>query len=392
MRDQLSNRISGIEAERQSIDLVKKAFDDAGWQAIEHRHMSVSSRRSDLFVSLGSYRYAVDIKAIPRGSSARLEDSWSRACLQAQHAAGDDARPLAIVVAPRVSHGAAERLVEFAERYAPSVAMGVIDQLGLQVFRGPGLEALNREARHAPDRHANQPLVPKNLFSDLNQWLLKALLAPELPEHLIGGPRAEYRHASALAEAAGCSAMSAHRFVEELRREGFLDESSRRLRLVRRAELFRRWSVVPSSNLPDVPLKFVMPGDVHSQLERLFPPGRACLGLFAAADELGVGFVSGVPPYVLIDQPSILPGNVNAAVGARSMMLAGRGDPVDLVARIPKAPRSVFRGVVHPRSAASADIVQVWLDVSKHPARGEEQADLIWQKYLAPIAGNADRE
>jgi hypothetical protein len=135
-----------------------------------------------------------------------------------------------------------------------------------------------------------------------------------------------------------------------------------------------------------------MQSDVRSQLERLFPPGRACLGLFAAADELGVGFVSGVPPYVLIDQPSILPGNPNAADGARSMMLAGPGDPVHLVVRIPKAARSVFRGAVHPRGVASADIIQVWLDVSEHSARGAEQADLIWQKYLAPIAGNAARE
>jgi hypothetical protein len=234
MRDQLSNRISGIEAERQAMDLVKKAFDEAGWHAQEHHH--VPNRRSDLYVSAGPYRYAVEIKAIPRGSSASLEDSWSRACLQAQHAAGDDASPLAIIVAPRVSHGAAQRLVEFVDRYAPNVAMGVIDQLGFQLFRGQGLEVLNREPQHARDRHANQPLVPKNLFSDLNQWLLKVLLAPELPEHLIGGPRGEYRHASSLAEAAGCSVMSAHRFVEELQREGFLDESSRRLGLVRRAE------------------------------------------------------------------------------------------------------------------------------------------------------------
>lgn len=390
MRNQLSNRISGVEAERDASGLVKKVFEEAGWHALEQPHMS--NRRPDLCVSRGAYRYAVEIKAIPRGSSARLEDSWSRACLQAKHAAGNDARPLAIIVAPRVSHGAVERLTAFADRYAPDVAMGILDQLGLQAFRGPGLEALNREAQHAPDRHANQPLVPKNLFSDLNQWLLKALLAPELPEGLLGRPRGEYRHASALATAAGCSAMSAHRFIEELQREGFLDEGARRLRLVRRAELFRRWKAVPSSSLPDVPLKLVMQSDVRSQLERLFPPGRACLGLFAAADELGVGFVSGVPPYVLIDQPSILPGNPNAADGARNMMRAGPEGPVHLVVRIPKAVRSVFRGAVHPRGVASADIIQVWLDVSEHSARGAEQADLIWQKYLAPIAGNSDRE
>jgi Holliday junction resolvase len=390
MRHQLSNRISGAEAERHASELVKKAFEQAGWRALEQSNLP--NYRPDLFVSRDNYRYVVEIKSVPRGSSARLEDSWSRACLQAQHVAGNDARPLAIVVAPRVSRAAVERLVEFAERYAPNVAMGVIDQLGLQVFRGPGLDALNRESHYALDRHANPPLVAKNLFSDLNQWLLKMLLAPELPEHLIDAPRAEYRHASALAEAAGCSVMSAHRFVEELQREGFLDEGARRLHVVRRAELFRRWKAVPSSTLPDIPLKLVVPRDVRSEMERLFPLARACLGLFAAADELGVGFVRGVPPYVLIDQLSAVLSNVNASERPQNMMLAGPGDPVHLIVRIPKAPRSVFRGAVHSDGVASADILQVWLDVSQHPSRGREQADLIWQKYLAPIAGSLDDE
>jgi hypothetical protein len=32
----------------------------------------------------------------------------------------------------------------------------------------------------------------------------------------------------------------------------------------------------------------------------------------------------------------------------------------------------------------SSDILQVWLDVSQHPSRGKEQADLIWRRVLAP--------
>jgi len=30
-----------------------------------------------------------------------------------------------------------------------------------------------------------------------------------------------------------------------------------------------------------------------------------------------------------------------------------------------------------------SDILQVWLDVSQHPSRGKEQADLIWRKILS---------
>ena len=30
-----------------------------------------------------------------------------------------------------------------------------------------------------------------------------------------------------------------------------------------------------------------------------------------------------------------------------------------------------------------SDILQVWLDVSEHPSRGKEQADLIWRRILS---------
>lgn len=268
--------------------------------------------------------------------------------------------------------------------------MGVIDHSGLRWFRGPGLDDLAHEPNERPGARSPQPLVQKNLFSDLNQWLLKVLLAPELPEQLLNSPRGEYRNAYELAEAAGCSVMSAHRFIEELRREGFLDEGARRLFLVRRAELFRRWKQVPAHSLPEVPYRMLIPMDVRSNLDRLFGARRACLGLFAAADELGVGFVSGVAPHVLVDRQSVLPGGAEAAEGARNLVIAERGDAVDLVVRIPKAVRSVFRGSVQPKQVACTDIIQVWLDVSEHPSRGAEQAELIWERYLAPLVERSD--
>ena len=60
----------------------------------------------------------------------------------------------------------------------------------------------------------------------------------------------------------------------------------------------------------------LIPMDVRSNLERLFGARRACLGLFAAADELGVGFVSGVAPHVLVDRQSVLQGGADPESGA----------------------------------------------------------------------------
>jgi hypothetical protein len=219
VNDHKNSPVFRPEAGHQARDLVKRAFEAAGWNAaVEPRR--ADRMRPDFLLSHGPYQYVAEVKAIPRGSSVPLEDSWSRACLQAQRYANNNARPLAIVVAPKISPKAFERLAMFADQYAPDVAMGVMDHLGLQMFRGPGLEALNREPQMASSQHDARRLVSKNLFSNLNQWLLKVLLAPEIPERLMGAPRQDCRSASALAAAAECSVMSAHRFVDDLRREG----------------------------------------------------------------------------------------------------------------------------------------------------------------------------
>src|SRR5256884_6005999 len=44
---------------------------------------------------------------------------------------------------------------------------------------------------------------------------------------------------------------------------------------------------------------------------------------------------------------------------------------------LPGNRESVFRGVVEKSGLPVSDIIQVWLDVGQHPARGKEQADII---------------
>jgi hypothetical protein len=60
-----------------------------------------------------------------------------------------------------------------------------------------------------------------------------------------------------------------------------------------------------------------------------------------------------------------------------------RGKEADLFVRIPGNRESVFRGAVRKDSVPVSDILQVWLDVGQHPARGKEQADLIWRRILS---------
>ncbi len=57
-----------------------------------------------------------------------------------------------------------------------------------------------------------------------------------------------------------------------------------------------------------------------------------------------------------------------------------QGVPWRLTAR-----KSVFRAAVVRDGVPVADILQVWLDASSHPARGEAQAEEISHRVLAPI-------
>ena len=62
----------------------------------------------------------------------------------------------------------------------------------------------------------------------------------------------------------------------------------------------------------------------------------------------------------------------------------------DIYVRVPGNRESVFRGVVDRNGLPVSDIFQVWLDVGQHPARGKEQADLIWWRILSPALESSE--
>jgi hypothetical protein len=71
-------------------------------------------------------------------------------------------------------------------------------------------------------------------------------------------------------------------------------------------------------------------------------------------------------------------------------MKAEAGDRVDVVLRMPSARASVFRAIVNIDGLPVSDVLQVWLDVSAHPARGKEQADVIYRRVIKPMIGRAN--
>jgi hypothetical protein len=110
---------------------------------------------------------------------------------------------------------------------------------------------------------------------------------------------------------------------------------------------------------------------------------RLCLGLFEAAEELGLGFVHGVKPSFYLER-------MNLEV-LKNLGLSGDSEEpeADVRVRIPGNRECIFRGIVRRDGVPVSDILQVWLDVGEHPSRGKEQADLIWKRILSPALGSS---
>jgi len=382
----------GAHSGREFEDLVANLFRQHGWRV--KKEPMPADKGADIVAARGNLRYIIECKVASEGRPDRLVPLLSQAILQAQayaQAFPEPAAPLAVVGAPVISPSAAKSLVSFLSQFAPDVAVGILDREGFRYFVGPGLEKLNA----APPRRAHRQKLPPPesayLFSDLSQWMLKVLLAPKLSEDLLRAPRREYRNASELAAAAEVSVMSAFRFVRQLRQEGFLDERDGPLRLVRRKELMHRWQAAHLRGSPELPLRWIIPVKSQRQLPAALhsyrvqpnvknePAPRACLGLFAAAESLGFGFVHGVPPYFYLES---LDRDVLSRMG---LSPEGAEQRPDVYVRIPAFRESVFRAAVVRDGVPVADILQVWLDVSSHPARGEAQAEEIRHRVLAPI-------
>jgi hypothetical protein len=317
---------------------------------------------------------------------------------------------LAVLAADRIPESVAEQLKDFARRYAPDVAVGIIDSEGFRAFQGFGLERFNGE-RTVPSSLKSLPQArrPVHLFSDLNQWMLKVLLAPSISESLLSAPREQYRNAAQLARAADVSVMSASRFVRQLSNDGFLDNRKGPLRLVRVEELLERWRGATHKTVRQLSARWIIRGgdtQLRSAVESYAsqmqaessPPKRSrrpqrmsslpriCVGLFGAAELLGVGFVRGVASYLYLER-------VDAeALKQLGLSLEDAERSPDAQIRIPENRESLFRPVVWHAGVPVSDIIQIWLDVANRPARGKEQAQQIWKKVLGPALQSEGHE
>lgn len=391
---------AAVRSEHAVAELAR-LFEEHGW-TVRREPAGNGLFRPDLVIRRGRLSYVVEVKAAAEGRGDRLVPLWSHAHLQALHYADAKRRPLAVVVAPKIAPRAADQIMRSIGQLAPEAAVGVLDLAGLRRFRGPGLDELDVVSAPSSRKrvtesgegwfaqrsqpHAAEHVAP-DLFSDLNQWMLKVLLAPEIPSALLSAPREQYGDASHLARNAGVSAMSASRLVRQLQHEGYLDPGRGWLHLVRREELFRRWQASSHRRVKEIRLRFLLRGHPDAELRKVLKRGGGALALFSAADALHLGFVHGAPRHVYVAK-------LDAVVAGQWKNLApiAVGEEPDVIVRQAPAMQSVFRGAVRVEGVPVCDVLQIWLDVASHPSRGQEQADHIRKRVLAPVIEGASSD
>ena len=382
------------------VTLLAKALQKAGWH-IEQQPVSADSG-ADIMARQGKKIYVFELKASSEPRKDRTIPLISQAILEAQRVAAhlsDRAIPVAVLASAHVSDSLAEDVKDFALRNAPDVGVGVIDTGGFRRFTGHGLEVLNAGRSHVIETR-RKVVSPGNLFSDLNQWMLKILLSQSIPDSLLSAPRGNYENASQLAAAAGVSTMSAFRLVRQLSEEGFLEERGG-LRLVRTEELLEQWLRASHYRVQETPARWILSGEKNSfyaalrlyesrRVSRLSDPKsvgrvppRPCLGLFAAAEVLGFKFVHGIQPHLYIERID------QEALRELGLSLETAGREADVFVRVPKSPEAVFRAAVERDGVPTSDILQVWLDVSNHPARGKAQANLLRKRVFSQVLDKA---
>lgn len=380
-------RFPGGAAMQERYDLLKKTLREHRFilRRSDLRHPNPKWRGHRLLLERDGRTFAAVVH-FGNGRIDRLVPRLALSILEAQNYAKDialEAEPMAVVLLDTLSRPVVETTNEVVDQLAPECSVTIIGLDGSVSIDVPGYD-FNKISDEKGRRATTSSHSTVNLFSDANQWMLKMLFAELLPEDLINAPRIRYLSGRQLGDVAGVSHVSSNKFLALLKKEGFLDTSADHLRLMNHKQLLLRWREAANNSKHEVPARFMFPAAAASAMDKLLMKlqGDVCLGLFAAADMLKIGHVSGVTPYLYV--PKLM--QVALGSGAWSGVVPTLvGERTDLYIRQAPFPTSIFKAMVVRDNRACTDVIQTWLDVSYHPARGQEQANLIYDQFLRPI-------
>lgn len=223
--------------------------------------------------------------------------------------------------------------------------------------------------------------APRRMFSSNNQWFLKVMLLSGMESRYWGGPdQRKLASVSDLVRLADKPQPSASTFLQIAEKQEWVTRQDDGFAWHRIPQLLEEWSHHLRNN-PDraVPVASIYPGEaVEAVLQRLRGREGVVIGGHFGAHALGLGISN-------VRTPRIYVRDLEAGLETLALTKAPPGHAVAMLAQ-PKAADAVFKGAVKAReNVRVADILQVYLDVRLSLARGEEQADHIYQRVLAPF-------
>lgn len=279
-----------------------------------------------------------------------------------------------VIVAPRATPGSAAALEKFAKMYAPEMGWGLIDDSGACFLELPFWNVSVRERGRS--RVAAGAVSPKPaLFSDLHAWILKVLLLADVDPPLWSGPRVRVTTVEQLQRECHISRMTAYRFLQTLESEDFVQRSGGAFSIVRRAELVRRWfDYVQHARFEVLHTRATFEPSRLTDLLSNARDLRWAVAGFAACRELGVLHASFTTSEVYVEDTA-------KALAAWHLEGCDPRDAQVVLLRTPFA-ESIFRAPSALGSLNVVDVLQAALDVSRHAARGLEQAQYLVHEVL----------
>jgi hypothetical protein len=333
----------------------------------------------------GNQPFTLVLKTAPDARAETLEGLLASAALIASKTSQPGTRPMAIIFAPKLTKRMRSRLQDFAERYLPEgLTWGWLDRNGGLELRGFVERPPTRDKPVAASIRAGAATPYISFRSDVNQWLLKVLMAKRIPGEWLTAPRdqAPFESDVELAEVAGVSAASVSKLVRPARALGLLLNG---FELVLTRQWMTTWANANAAWTTEVPCRFLTPRrDPLNTIRARFASlddelGPVSVGGHAAADLLGFGHVKGLPPHLVCKEVSK---NVFDHFQLRPVE---PGEVAEVIVRKALFPRSTFEGRVQVDGVPVTDIIQTWLDVGHRSARGAEQAEHIWNRCLSAV-------
>lgn len=304
--------------------------------------------------------------------------------LQPNAGLSEEGPPAAIaILLSRFSEKAVDLARQYVNAHDPSLPWVVMDVNGRVAHSAARqIQEAKVEPLHSRQDYRVSSDAPRRMFSPNNQWLLKVLLLSGIGAKYWGGPDRPVDGCglSDLAGRAGKPQSSVSIFLGLAERQGWLKREPERVVMLRIPRLLDQWSYHLRNNPdPSVPVASIYPGEKwEAVLERLHGQGDAVVGGHAGAHRVGLGAGN-------VDIPRIHVRHLSSGLRAMGLVEVPYDRAIAILSQ-PKAIDAVFQGaVIDPHGPQLADILQIYLDVRLSMARGEEQAESIYERALAPF-------